>query len=325
MPTSSSARRVHRLARLVVLLCVAALAVAGCATHSPSAGAPPTTGADTFPVRVTPPGAPAVTVPARPRRIISLDPSSTEILYAVGAGSQVVAVDNDSDYPSGLPRTRFDGTKPNVEAIAGANPDLVVTGYDTNDLVASLAKVHIPVLLTPAPTTLDEAYAIWTAVGRATGHQAAAATLVATTRTRIGGLVAGTPKPRQPLNYYYELDQTLYTATSRTFIGQLFGMFGLTNVADPADPAAAGGYPQLSAEQIIATDPKLIFLADDLCCAQSAATVAARPGWNTISAVRNGNVVALNDDIASRWGPRVGDLMATVAAAVRRAETGTGG
>jgi iron complex transport system substrate-binding protein len=121
------------------------------------------------------------------------------------------------------------------------------------------------------------------------------------------------------LRYYYELDQTYYTATSHTFIGGLLGSFGMTNIADPADSPAAGGYPQLSAEAVLGANPNLIFLADSQCCAQNAGTVAARPGWATLTAVRDNDVVALNDDIASRWGPRVVDLMRAVAAAVNKA------
>jgi iron complex transport system substrate-binding protein len=206
-----------------------------------------------------------------------------------------------------------------VEAIAAKNPDLVVTGYDTNNLAANLKKVNIPVLLVNAPANVDQAYQVWTAIGKATGHQPQADGLVSSTRADIAKTVASTPKPAKPLHYYYELDQTFYTATSHTFIGSLLGQFGLTNIGDPADTASTAGYPQLSAERILSANPDLIFLADDKCCGQNASTVGARPGWNTITAVHNGNVVALDDDIASRWGPRITDLMHTVSAAVTKA------
>ncbi|HEY0804977.1 MAG TPA: ABC transporter substrate-binding protein [Pseudonocardiaceae bacterium] len=280
--------------RFRVLLVLLALFVAGCASHPAAAPQAPT-----------------------PRRIVSLDASSTEILYGVGAGSQVVAVDKDSNYPADVPKTHLDATKPNVEAIAGYHPDLVVTAYDTNSVVSSLEKIHVPVLLLPAPKTVDGAYAIWNKIGAATGHAADAQRLVDTAKQRINAIVAGAP--HRPLSFYYEVDQTYFTATSHTFIGSLLGRFGMTDIADAADSVAAGGYPQLSAERVLAANPSLIFLADSVCCGQNARSVAARPGWGVLAAVRNGNVVALNDDIASRWGPRIVDLMRTVAGAVTKA------
>jgi iron complex transport system substrate-binding protein len=310
----------HSPRRVTGLLLIAALALTGCASHEQASNSSPSTSyAAAFPVTLTPPGAPGVTLATAPQRIVSLDSSDTETLFAVGAGSQVVAVDKDSDYPPNVPKSQLDATKPNVEAIAAYHPDLVVTGYDTDNLVSALRRIDIPVLQLTAPQNLDQAYQIWSTIGRATGHQAQADALISNARNEINAAVATTPKPGKALSYYYELDQTYYTATSHTFIGGLLGRFGLTDIADPADSPAAGGYPQLSAEQVLAADPTLIFLADNQCCGQNAATVAARPGWSTLAAVRSGNVVALNDDIASRWGPRIVDLVRTVAAAVTKA------
>ncbi|HEX5114994.1 MAG TPA: ABC transporter substrate-binding protein [Pseudonocardiaceae bacterium] len=284
--------RSHRL--LSVVLALVCVLLAGCASHAASSPATST----------------------QPHRIVSLDSSSTEILFAIGAGHQVVAVDKDSDYPADVPKSSLDATKPNVEAIATYHPDLVITGYDTNGLVNGLRKIGVRVLLEPAPSTVDGAYSVWTGIGRATGHLAAAQRLVTSTKQQISSIVAAAPHPATPLRYYYELDQTYYTATSHTFIGALLGRFGMTNVADPADTKASGGYPQLSAERVLAADPDLVLLADSQCCGQNATTVAARPGWGSLAAVRDGGVVALNDDIASRWGPRIVDLMRTVSSAI---------
>lgn len=259
-----------------------------------------------------------------PQRVVSLDSSSTEILYALGAGKQVVAVDKDSDYPPNVPKSSLDALKPNVEAIATYHPDLVVTGYDTNGLVAGLRKIGVRVLLEPPPSTVDGAYRIWNSIGTATGHAAAARRLVSSTRQQLTSIVARAPRPSTPLSYYYELDQTYYTATSHTFIGSLLGRFGLRNVADPADSKSAGGYPQLSAEKVLAADPDLVLLADSRCCGQNPTTVAARPGWHSLAAVRDGGVVALNDDVASRWGPRIVTLMRTVSATIDKVSAHAG-
>ncbi|HEX3785766.1 MAG TPA: ABC transporter substrate-binding protein [Pseudonocardiaceae bacterium] len=301
---------------------VGTVLVAGCASHAPAGPASTASSAGSaFPVTVTVPGGNTpVTIATRPKRIVSLDATDTEILYEVGAGKQVVAVDKDSDYPANAPHTSLDSTNPNIEAIAGYNPDLVVTAYNENNVVSGLQKLKIPVLFLPAPEDVNDAYALWSAIGRATGHQSEADGLVSAAKQQIAKIVETTPKPTKPLSYYYEVDQTLYTATSHTFIGQLIGQFGLTNIADPADTASAAGYPQLSGEQVFAANPSIIFLADSICCGQNAATIAARPGWHTLSAVEQGNVVALNDDDASRWSQtRILDLMHAVSTAVAKA------
>jgi iron complex transport system substrate-binding protein len=112
----------------------------------------------------------------------------------------------------------------------------------------------------------------------------------------------------------------LYTVNSKTFIGNVYGVLGLKNIADAAPQSGSPGYPQLSAEYLLSADPNLVFLADTKCCKQSAQTAAKRPGWNQLQAVKNGHVVALDDDIASRWGPRVVDFLRTIAAAVQSVE-----
>ena len=249
---------------------------------------------------------------------MSLSPTATEMLFAIGAGDQVVAVDSNSNYPAEAPKTDLSAYQPNVEAIAGYKPDLVVYSDDPGDLKAGLDKLSIPALKQPAATRLDDTYAQLDQLGEATGHVDEAGQLAATMRTEIEKIAAA-DRPERPLTYYHELDKNLYSATSKTFIGQLYDQLGLKNIADAADKQASG-YPQLSAEYVVKADPDLIFLADTKCCAQSARTVAARDGWDQLTAVRTGGVVALDDDIASRWGPRVVDFLKLVAAKVQALE-----
>lgn len=296
------------------LVVAAALALTGCATHSDPPASIDTPGS-AFPVTVTPTGGRPVTIATKPTRVVSLSPTTTEDLFAIGAGSQVTAVDKYSDYPASAPRGDLDSTKPNVEAVAAEKPDLVAVSADSNGLVAGLTQLKIPVLVLPAATGVDGVYEQLTLLGRATGHTAEAGKLVGDMKSQIADVLAKAPK--KPLTYFHEISQDGFTETSKTFIGQVYGLFGLRNIADTA--AGAGDYPQLSAEQVIAADPDLIFLADTTCCQQSAATVAARPGWGSLRAVRNGDVVALDDSVASRWGPRVVDLVKAVAAAVQKA------
>jgi iron complex transport system substrate-binding protein len=250
-----------------------------------------------------------------PQRIVSLSPTATESLFAIGAGSQVVAVDDQSDYPKRAPRTSLSGYTPNVEAIAGYRPDLVVVSGDANDVVGGLRKLGIRVLLQPAAKNLADAYAEIRQLGALTGHRRGAAVLVKRMKSSIAGVLKSTPK--QSLSVYHELTPDYYSATSKTFIGRIYKLFGLRNIADPAD-SVGNGYPQLSAEYILSTNPSLIVLADTRCCGQSAKTVASRPGWNALTAVRRGNVIGIDDSIASRWGPRIVQFVRAVGKVLKR-------
>ena len=298
--------------RRSAVIIVLALAVSACGESSdvtPSAAA---TGS--FPATITA-GNGAVTISAQPKRIVSLSPTSTEILFAIGAGGQVVAVDDQSNYPAEAPKTKLSGFEPNVEAIAGYRPDLIVFADDSKKLSASFKALNIPAILHAPATDLNDAYAQIEALGVATGRTGAASSLVVRMRKDIRELVARAPKSSASPTYYHELDGTYFSVTSSTFIGKVYALLGLKNIADPADKSG-GGYPQLSPEFIIQSDPSLIFLADTKCCSVTAETVAKRPGWDRIAAVKDGHVVALDDDIASRWGPRIVDLLRTVSAAV---------
>jgi iron complex transport system substrate-binding protein len=261
----------------------------------------------------------AATSATEPHHIVSLSPTATEDLFAIGAGSQVVAVDKDSDYPASAPKTTLDPITPNVEAILKYDPDLVVASEDSNGLVAALKKVGVPVLIEPAANTLNDAYTQIEQLGKATGHVSGADSTVATMKSEIATAVQQAGAKHSDLSYYWELDTTYYSATSSTFIGQITGLFGLKNIADKVDKAADGGYPQLSSEYIAQSSPSIIFLADTICCGATATSVAARPGWSGIEAVKVDDVVGLNDDVASRWGPRLPQLVEAIAAAVEKA------
>ncbi|MEV6600407.1 ABC transporter substrate-binding protein [Actinoplanes sp. NPDC051346] len=298
---------------MTAAVAVTALLLGGCGggdKAGDTSPAPGASGAAAFPA-----SAGGVTLDKRPERIVSLAPTATEMLFAIDAGKQVTAVDDQSTYPAEAPKTDLSGFKPNAEAIAAKNPDLVVLSDDLNKIVEQLTKLKIPVLVTPAAKTLEDSYAQIGQLGTLTGHPAEAAALVERMRTQIDKIVKGVPARSAPLTYYYELDPTYFTVTSETFVGSIFALFGLKNVADGAKTA----YPQLSQEALIAADPDMVFLADSKCCAQSPESVAKRKGWSGVTAVKNKQVIALNDDIASRWGPRVVDLVQAVADATAKA------
>ena len=321
MTTASPARGLTRRAALAAAV-GAGLLLAACggssstgaapsASTTPSA-APSSSAPAAFPVTVTGQNG-DVTLPAQPSKIVSLSPTATEVLFAIGAGAQVTAVDDQSSFPTDAPKTKLSGFQPNAEAVAGYSPDLVVLSNDANGVVASLTKLGVPTLVLPAAATLDEAYAQWQTLGAATGHADDADKLVTTTKETIAAAVASVPPAAKGQKVYHELDNTFYSATSKTFIGSIYALFGLTNIADGAKDAS-GGYPQLSAEYVVKQSPDLIVLADTKCCQQSAATLAKRPGFAAVPAVKNGHVVEADDDIVSRWGPRIGDFAKTVAA-----------
>lgn len=300
---------------LLAAALAAAVALAGCATDAAGPDSAATAGAGAnFPVTVG-----TATLDERPERIVSLSPAMTETLFAVGAGPQVIAVDDNSNYPPEVPKSDLSAYTPNAEAIAARNPDLVVVSDDINKIVDQLTRLKIPVYFSGAAVTLDDTYRQITELGTLTGHPAEAAEVVSRMKDEIATLVGSVPKHDPKLRYYYELDPTLYTVTSKTFVGSLFEMVGLENVADPSDAdGASRGYPQLSPEALVKANPDLVFLADTKCCQQNLETVRARSGWATITAVKNNQVIELDDDIASRWGPRVVDLIRAIVDAVAK-------
>jgi iron complex transport system substrate-binding protein len=299
----------RRLALAAIFVCLPLLA-APSALSSTSAS---TAGA--FPVTVTAANG-AVTVAKRPTRIVSLSPTATETLFAIGAGPQVIAVDDQSDFPKSAPRTTLSGFTPNVEAIAAFRPDLVVISYDPKGLSGALRTLGITVLHHNAASTLKGAYQQIRQLGKVTGRGPQADALVGRMQTRIAKIVDRS-KQVGPKSLFVELDPTLYSVTSSTFIGRVAALFGLRNIADAAG-AGSGGYPQLSAEYVISANPDVILLADTKCCGQSPKTIAARPGWSGIEAVRTGSVIRLDDSIASRWGPRLVDLVRALGTALTR-------
>ena len=242
------------------------------------------------------------------------------MLFAIGAGDYVVAADNNSNFPPEAPLDEALTSFPvNVEGIIAFGPTHVVSSGP----IEGLDAVGIENVIVPFAATFDDTYTQIEQLGALTGNVGEAAELVLQLQTDLDEIVAGTvtPDSAESLTYYHELDNTFFTATSSTFIGQVYALFGLENVADAADPDGESfGFPQLTEEFLLTADPDLIFLSDTICCGQTTETVAARPGWNALSAVTNGNVIELNDDIASRWGPRIVDFAQTISDSVSAIE-----
>ncbi len=241
-------------------------------------------------------------------RIVSLSATATEMLFAIGAGDLVVAADSFSNYPADVPTTDLSAFEPNLEAIAGEDPTLVVISFDPGDLEAGLEQLGIDTMVLPAAASLDDVYSQIADLGIATGQEDGAAAVNAEIREGIDEIVAAAPISETPIRVYHELDDTFFSATSNSFIGQLYSLLGVENVADAADPDNESfGFPQLSAEYLIEADPQIIVITDQV--GYTTEDVAARAGWDVLSAVQNGAVVQVDADIASRWGPRVVDFL----------------
>jgi iron complex transport system substrate-binding protein len=301
---------------LVVLLLTAVLV--GCG--SSSAEAPSSKASDsaldgkatTYPVSVHASNG-DVSVPAQPQHIVSLSPTATEMLFAIDAGAQVKAVDSQSTYPAGAPKTSLSGFTPNAEAIAAVQPDLVVLSYDSNGIASQLSKLNIPTLVLTSANSLDDSYSQIETLGVATNHKQRAASVIAGMKADIAVLQKQVPESQRGKSYFHEVDSSYYSLTSKTFAGSIYELAGLRNIADGAQ--SGNDYPQLSAEKIVASNPNYVFLADPV----TASAVASRPGWSNVDAVKSGNVVALDPDIASRWGPRVVDFLRVVVEAEKKA------
>lgn len=298
------------------LLVVLTLLLAACTAGSPAetAAPPPSTEASGFPVTV-PSGGGTLTIDEAPQRIVTLSPAANETIFAIGAGDQVIAADSLATFPAESPSDPdLLAFQPNVEAIVGAyEPDLVVMTFDPGDIVAGFDALGVPVLMQFAPATLDEAYEQWEDLGAITGHLPEAVALINQVADQIGTAVATSDGAGEGMAFYHELDSTFFSVTSTTFVGAMYDRFGLVNVADEAD-VDGFGYPQLSAEYLIDRAPDMIFVTD--CCGTLAESFAERPGWDTIPAVANGAIHVVSDDLASRWGPRIGAFAEVIAAAI---------
>ena len=242
-----------------------------------------------------------------PSKIISLSPTATEMLFAIGAGDQVIAVDNFSNFPAeaAAKMTELSGFEPNVEAIAGYEPDLVVTDGTNPALLEQFDSLGIAHWEGPAAITLDDAYVQIEQLGDTTGHVGEAAELVANMQTDIADVIATLPVLDAPLTFYHELDSPSSARRATRSSGSCTRT-RLRNIGDEVETSA--GRTHSHAEFIISADPDLIFLACTKYATRRRKRLPLRPRWGDLKAVTTGGVVEMDDDIASRWGPRVASI-----------------
>jgi iron complex transport system substrate-binding protein len=260
-----------------------------------------------------------VTLNGPAQRIVSLAPSNTEILFAIGAGKQVVGRDQLSDFPEeakGIPDigSTFDAL--NTELIVAQKPDLVLAAeINTPEQVKQLENLGLTVYYLKNPLTLEGMYDNLNVVAQMTGHTPETAKLVESLKARVAAVDEKIAPLSARMNVFYELDGTdpakPYTAGKGTFITQLIDRAGGHNIA-----ADIEGYPQLSLEQVVAADPAFIILGDARY-GITPESIAQRPGWESLSAVKDGHVVPFNDDLVSRPGPRLVDALEELAKLLR--------
>lgn len=260
-----------------------------------------------------------VTLAAPAQRIVSLAPSNTEILFAIGAGGQVVGRDDFSDYPEAASVVADIGSayqNLNTELIVSLKPDLVLAAeINTPEQVKQLEDVGLTVYYLNNPTTLEGLYANLELVAQLTGHEVDAAALVESLMARVAAVDEKIAPLSSRISIFYELDSTdpakPFTAGEGTFITLLIERAGGYNIASDLE-----GYPQFSLEQIVASDPAFIILGDSMWGVTPEA-VATRPGWENLSAVKNGNVLPFDDNLVSRPGPRLVDGLEALAKLLR--------
>ncbi len=302
---------------LVCALAILAILVSACAStqatpqSQPGPGSQSTPGtvsspaASAFPMTVTDDAGRKVTIAREPQRIISLASSNTEILFALGLGNRVVGVDQYSDYPPAAKDKPQVGSfvSPDLEKIMALQPDLILgTEMHLQTTVPELEKRGLTVMIVN-PKTVKSVLSGITLVGRVTGRQNEAEALVKSMQDRIASVEARW-KGAKPVRTFFELSPELYTAGPGSFVDDMIRLAGGSNIAANSGKE----WPQLNQESLILADPEVIFLADHGSDGgQNPQTVAARPGWKQISAVKTGRIFEIDPNLTNRPGPRVVD------------------
>jgi iron complex transport system substrate-binding protein len=318
----------NRIGRLVMLLAAGMLLSAACSSGGGTSSKSPAAFSDNpttipgistvapYPVAVARSDGKPLSIAQAPAHIVSLSPGATEIIYAIGAEAALAAVDKNADYPDAAKSfpTKVDAFEPNIEAIAALKPDLVIVASDTGGIVAKLDELKIPVFYVDIDTsvkTIDDIFVQISLLGRVTGKTQQADTLVTGLGERRKKVEAAVRDvlASNALTVYHELDETFYSASDGTFVGDIYRILHMRNIAGDGGGVA---YPQLTQEAILAANPGLIVLADE-GFGVTVASVKARPGWSAIDAVKNDAILGIDPSIVSRPGPRIIDALEAIA------------
>jgi iron complex transport system substrate-binding protein len=303
----------NRFKLISKLAAVAVLALTGCAQATPEAAPTESAAAiapvSTFPLTLTDNIDREVTLKSEPERVVSLLPSNTEILFAVGAGEQVVGVTSYCNYPEeATTREQVGGITSkslNVESIVALEPDLVLASGSQSEIIPILEESGLTVIVLE-PATFDDIFANIELVGQVTGHTHEATALVNELRQRVETVVATvSAADTQPTVFYEVWHDPLMTGGPNTFIGQLITMAGGKSIfADVEED-----WPQVSTEVVVERNPAVILGPDSHGDELTPEKITTRAGWENIAAVQNGQIYLLNGDAVSRPGPRLVDML----------------
>jgi cobalamin transport system substrate-binding protein len=295
--------------RFVTFLAVLLFTLAACGGAVPVTSSPSLT-ASPFPATLVDFQNRSVTVPARPERLVSIGPSITAFLFALGAGPRVVGVDDFSDEPAeAATREHVGGIKVNFEKVVALKPDLVLSVKFSDGTIEKLQSASLNVLVVD-PQTVSEIAKTATLIGKTVGADGEA--LGRSIQQRVDAVKAkaatATTRPR----VYHEIDASdpakIFTVGPGSYINDLIDIAGGVNIAARTTSA----YPQLSAEEILRSDPEIIVLAAD-AYASKPADVISRQGWSIIAAVKNNRIFTIDPNLINRPGPRVGEAAETYA------------
>lgn len=295
--------------------------LAGCGSTTPEVNKTTSvspTAQTTYPLTLNDDSGAIVTLAAQPKRIVSLVPSATETLFALGLGDNVVAVTKWDNYPVDVQKKVEyifeDSIRPNAEQILKLNPDLIVMGLMGNDQkdIAAIRNLKIPVL-TINPQTLAETYQTIETFGKLTDTQEQANKIVSGMKEKEQAIAKKieTIKESDRLRVWTEVDENLYTPGEGTFLNELLTKAGGNNIA-----ADVKGWGQYNSEQVIAKDPQVIFVTYGYYQKDAVANIIARNGWQNVEAVKNQRVIELDSDMVTRTGPRIVDGLESIAKAL---------
>lgn len=295
----------------VVPLAVFALALAACGDDDDDSTAE-TESPASFPLTLESSDGETLTLEEPPQRIMTLSAHATQIVCGIGAGDDLVAVEQYANCPEGSDeKPALDAYQPNLEAMVGYEPDLVFISQDVDGIVGALRRTGTAVLYLDLPLSIDGIYDEIEMFGRITGREGEAADVITDMRDRIGAIEEELADLDQGPRIFHELDPLLYTAAPDSFIGELYTLLKAENIAEGAVEA----YPQLSAEVVVERDPEVIILADE-DSGVTAESVASRPGWNDITAIREGRICVIDPNQISQPAPSVIDALEDLAACI---------
>ena len=302
--------KIHKLVLAMAVLFLTAFAMAACGDDgngdTPPTSTPPAL-ASLYPLTIEQSDGVDLVLDEAPQRIVSLSPYATEILCEIGAGDQLAAVDLFANCPAdSTAKPELDSFEPNLEAIAGFEPDLVYV--DGAGILGALRQIDIPVLYLTLPSSLDEVLERISLFGRVVDREADADALVDSLTERIDAVEEGVASIEEGPRIFHELDPMFFTVSPDSFIGDFYNLLKAQNIAAGGE----GEYPQLSAEVIIERDPEVIILADE-AAGVTVESLNDRPGWDTLTAVKEGRVCLVDPDIVSRPGPTVADGLEALA------------